>query len=165
MYVWRVERARRVSRFQHSSRHSAVKPCLHGAFSAQTPKPSFCPSPISPDELLVRLETKTGLQDLVLENNRDHLISGRAYNTTGYTLQLFEYLGRNSTVSEMVAASEDPKLTERSVVTGIRKLNEILYKLLGLRIQHDKESGALRLVNQNDAIMATENFARVRQGA
>jgi hypothetical protein len=123
-------------------------------------KSELLPIVISPDDLLAKLQAKTGLQDLILENNRDHLISGRAYNTTGYVLQLFEYLGRNTTISEVIAASEDPKLTDRTIVTGVRRLNEILYKLLGLKIQHVKESGELRLVNQNDAIAATEDFAK-----
>lgn len=123
-------------------------------------KSELLPIVISPDELLARLQAKNGLQDLILENNRDHLISGRAYSTTGYVLQLFEYLGRNTTVTEVIAASEDPKLTDRTIVTGIGRLNEILYKLLGLKIQHVKESGDLRLVNQNDAISATEDFAK-----
>jgi hypothetical protein len=123
-------------------------------------KTELLPIVISPDELITRLQTKTGLQDLILENNRDHVISGRAYNTTGYVLQLFEYLGRNTTVAEITAASEDPKLTERTIATGVNRLNEILYKLLGLKIQYVKDSGELRLVNQNDAISATENFAK-----
>ena len=123
-------------------------------------KSELLPIVISPDDLLAKLQTKTGLQDLILENNRDHLISGRAYNTTGYVLQLFEYLGRNTTIAEVIAASEDPKLTDRTIVTGVRRLNEILYKLLGLKIQHVNDSGELRLVNQNDAIAATEDFAK-----
>lgn len=123
-------------------------------------KTELLPIAISPDDLLARLQAKTGIQDLILENNRDHLISGRSYNTTGYVLQLFEYLGRNTTIAEVIAASEDPKLTDRTIVTGIRRLNEILYKLLGLKIQHVKDTGELRLVNQNDAISATENFAK-----
>lgn len=123
-------------------------------------KSELLPIAISPDDLLAKLQAKTGLQDLILENNRDHVISGRAYNTTGYVLQLFEYLGRNTTIAEVIAASEDPKLTDRTIITGIRRLNEILYKLLGLKIQHVKESGELRLVNQNDAIAATEDFAK-----
>ena len=32
--------------------------------------------------------------------------------------------------------------------------------MLGLKIQHVKESGELRLVNQNDAIAATNNLAK-----
>lgn len=123
-------------------------------------KSELLPIVISPDDLLAKLQAKTGLQDLILENNRDHLISGRAYNTTGYVLQLFEYLGRNTTIAEVIAASEDPKLTDRTIVTGIRRLNEILYKLLGLKIQHVKDTGGLRLVNQNDAITATADFAK-----
>lgn len=123
-------------------------------------KSELLPIVISPDELTNRLNAKNCLQELILESNRDHLISGRAYNTTGYVLQLFEYLGRNTTIAELIAASEDPVLTDRTIVTSIGKLNEILYKLLGLRIQHAKDSGQLRLVNQNDAIAATENFAK-----
>lgn len=123
-------------------------------------KTDLLPIAISPDDLLTRLQAKSGLQDLILESNKDHLISGRAYNTCGYVLQLFEYLGRNTTISEVVAASEDPKLTDRSVITGIKRLNEILYRLLGMKIQHVKETGELRLVNQNDAITATEDFAK-----
>lgn len=123
-------------------------------------KSELLPIAISPDDLLAKLQAKTGLQDLILENNRDHMISGRSYNTTGYVLQLFEYLGRNTTIAEVIAASEDPKLTDRTIVTGVRKLNEILYKLLGLKIQHVKDSGELRLVNQNDAIAVTEDFAK-----
>lgn len=123
-------------------------------------KTELLPIAISADELLTRLQVKTGLQDLILESNRDHLISGRSYSTTGYVLQLFEYLGRNTTVAEVIAASEDPKLTDRTIVAGVRRLNEILYKLLGLKIQHIKDTGELRLVNQNDAIAATEGFAK-----
>lgn len=124
-------------------------------------KTELLPLCLTSEELLAKLQGKAGLQELILENNRDHIIgSGKRYNTTGFTLQLFEYLGRNTTVSEVVAASEDPKLTERSVITSVNKLNEILYKLLGLKIQHVKESGELRLVSQNDAIAATEDFAK-----
>lgn len=123
-------------------------------------KTELLPILISPDDLLARLQTKTGLQDLILENNRDHLISGRAYNTTGYVLQLIEYLGRNTTIAELAAASDDPKLTDRTITNAVRKLNEILQKLVGLKIQHVKESGELRMVNQSDAIIATENFAK-----
>ena len=123
-------------------------------------KSELLPFVISPDELIARLQSKDALQDLILESNRDHLITGRAYNSTGYVLQLFEYLGRNTTVNELIAASEDPKLTDRSVGTAVGKLNEILYKLLGLKIQHVKESGQIRLVNQNDAIAATNNLAK-----
>ena len=123
-------------------------------------KSELLPIAISSDDLLVKLQAKTGLQELILESNRDHIISGRCYNTTGYVLQLFEYLGRNTTIAEVIAASEDPKLTDRTIVTGVGRLNEILYKLLGLKIQHVKDSGELRLVNQNDAIAATENFAK-----
>ena len=123
-------------------------------------KSELLPIAISSDDLVAKLQAKAGLQDLILESNRDHLISGRTYNTTGYVLQLFEYLGRNTTVSEMIAASEDPVLTDRTIVTGIGRLNEILYKLLGLKIQHVKESGELRLVNQNDAIAASMDFAK-----
>lgn len=123
-------------------------------------KSELLPIVISPDELQARLGAKNALQELILESNRDHIISGRAYNTTGYVLQLFEYLGRNTTVAEVIAASEDPKLTDRTIATGIGRVNEILYKLLGLKIQHVKESGELRLVNQNDAIAATENFTK-----
>lgn len=123
-------------------------------------KSELLPIAISSDDLLAKLQAKTGLQELILENNRDHVISGRSYNTTGYVLQLFEYLGRNTTIAEVIAASEDPKLTDRTIVTCIRRLNEILYKLLGLKIQHVKDSGELRLVNQNDAIAATEDFAK-----
>ncbi len=123
-------------------------------------KSELLPFAISPDELISRLQSKDALQELVLEGNRDHLISGRAYNTAGYVLQLFEYRGRNTTVNELVASSEDPKLTDRSVVSSVNKLNEILYKLLGLKIQYVKESGEIRLVNQNDAITATNNLAK-----
>lgn len=123
-------------------------------------KSELLPIMISPDDLLTKLQANNGLQELILENNRDHLISGRAYNTTGYVLQLFEYLGRSTTIAEVTAASEDPKLAERTIVTAIGRLNEILYKLLGLKIQHVKASGELRLVNQNDAITATEDFAK-----
>lgn len=123
-------------------------------------KSELLPLCLSPDELMAKLQLKGGLQDLILESNKDHLISGRAYSTTGYVLQLFEYLGRNTTINEIIAASEDPKLTDRTVIGAIRKLNEIIYLVLGLKIQHTKDSGELRLVNQNDAIVATEGFAR-----
>jgi hypothetical protein len=119
------------------------------------------PLAMTPEELQQHLQSKVGLQELILgAGNRDHVTSGRSFNTTGYVLQLFEYLGKTTTVAEMIAASEDPKLTDRSVINGIAKLNEILYKLLGIKIQHVKETGELRLVSQNDAITATENFAK-----
>lgn len=110
------------------------------------------------DELLQRLEAKTGLQDLILENNRDHLISGKAYNTAGYVLQLIEYLGRKCTIGEVVAAS-DGDLAPRSVITSIGKINIILYSLVGLRLTLVKDTGEIRLVNESDALMATEKFA------
>ena len=75
-------------------------------------KSELLPIMISPDDLLTKLQANNGLQELILESNRDHLISGRAYNTTGYVLQLFEYLGRSTTIAEVTAASEDPKLAE-----------------------------------------------------
>ena len=79
-------------------------------------KSELLPFAISSDELISRLGSKDALQELILESNRDHLISGRAYNTAGYVLQLFEYRGRNTTVNELVASSEDPKLTDRSAM-------------------------------------------------
>jgi hypothetical protein len=122
---------------------------------SKTPLEPLC---LSADDLLARVQNKAGLQDLILENNRDHLIAGKAYNTTGYVLQLVEYLGRNCTVGEVVAAS-DGQLTERSVISGIGKINVLLYNLVGLRLTLIKESGAIRLVNESDALMATEKFA------
>lgn len=122
---------------------------------AKTPLEPLC---LTADDLLSRLQAKTGLQDLILENNRDHLISGKAYNTAGYTLQLIEYLGRKCTVGEVIAAS-DGDLTERSVVTSIGKINILLYSLVGLRLTLVKETGEIRLVNESDALMATEKFA------
>lgn len=121
-------------------------------------KTALEPLCLSADDILTRLQNKTGLQDLILENNRDHLISGKAYNTTGYVLQLVEYLGRKCTVGEVVAAS-DGELTERSVAAGIGKINVLLYNLVGLRLTMVKESGEIRLVNESDALMATEKFA------
>ena len=122
---------------------------------AKTPLEPLC---LSADDLIARLQNKTGLQDLILENNRDHLISGKTYNTAGYVLQLVEYLGRKCTVGEVVAAS-DGDLTERSVNTSISKINGILYALVGLRLTLDKDSNQIRLVNESDALMATEKFA------
>lgn len=122
---------------------------------AKTPLEPLC---LSPDDLLDRLQNRTGLQDLILENNRDHLISGKTYNTAGYVLQLIEYLGRKCTVGEVVAAS-DNELTERSVTTSISKINILLYSLMGLRLTLVKETGEIRLVNESDALMATEKFA------
>lgn len=122
---------------------------------SKTPLEPLC---LSADDLLNRLQTKTGLQDLILENNRDHLISGKSYNSPGYVLQLIEYLGRKCTVGEVVAAS-DGELTDRSVTTGIGKINILLYSLVGLRLTLIKETGEIRLVNESDALMATEKFA------
>jgi hypothetical protein len=122
---------------------------------SKTPLEPLC---LSADDLLDRLQHKTGLQELILENNRDHIISGKTYNTAGYVLQLVEYLGRKCTVGEVVAAS-DGDLTERSVATAITKINGILYALVGLRLTLIKDSGEIRLVNESDALMATEKFA------
>lgn len=122
---------------------------------AKTPLEPLC---LSPDDLLDRLQNKTGLQDLILEKNRDHLISGKTYNTAGYVLQLIEYLGRKCTVGEVIAAS-DGDLTERSVVSSIGKINILLYSLVGLRLTSLKDTGEIRLVNDSDALMATEKFA------
>ena len=121
-------------------------------------KTALEPLCLSSDELLERLTYKDGLQELILQNNRDHIISGKTYNTTGYVLQLVEYLGRKCTVGEIVAAS-DGALTERSVNTGINRVNGILYPLVGLRLTHVKDTGEVRLVNESDALMATEKFA------
>ena len=120
-------------------------------------------SPLEPllrtsDEVAERLQSKTGLQDLILEGNRDHIISGKAYNTAGYTLQLIEYLGRKCTIGEVVAAS-DGGLTERSVTSSISKINGILYALVGLRFTLVKETGEIRLVDKRDTEHATEKFA------
>ena len=122
---------------------------------AKTPLEPLC---LSTDDLQQRLQIKTGLQDLILENNRDHLISGKAYNTAGYVLQLIEHLGRKCTIGEVVAAS-DGDLTERSVTTSIGKINGMLYALAGLSFTLIKETGEIRLVNDSDALMATEKFA------
>jgi hypothetical protein len=121
-------------------------------------KTALEPLCLSPDELIQRLTHKDGLQELILQNNRDHIISGKTYNTTGYVLQLVEYLGRDCTVGEIVAAS-DGALTERSVNTGINRVNWILYPLVGLRLTHIKDTGKIRLVNESDALVATEKFA------
>ena len=111
------------------------------------------------EQIAARLQSsKTALQELVLENNRDHLISGKAYNTAGYVLQLVEYLGRKCTVGEVCAASEG-RLTERSVNASISKINGILYALVGLRFTLVKESGEIRLVDKRDTEHATEKFA------
>lgn len=122
---------------------------------AKSPLEPLC---LTPDELGEHLQAKTGLQDLILRANRDHLITGKAYNTAGFVLQLIEYLGRKCTVGEVVAASEG-ELTDRSVTSSISKINGILYALLGLRFTLVKESGEIRLVNDSDALMATEKFA------
>jgi hypothetical protein len=95
---------------------------------------------------------------LILENNRDHIISGKQYNTAGYVLQLIEHLGRRCTVGEVVAAS-DGDLTERSVSSSITKINGLLYALVGVRLTLDKETSQIRMVNDADALMATEKFA------
>jgi len=121
-------------------------------------KTSLEPLCFSPDELLSRLGNKEGLQELILENNRDHIISGKTYNTAGYVLQLVEYLGRKCTIGEVVAAS-DSCLTDRSVSNSINKINGILYPLVGLRLTLIKDTGEIRLVNESDALMATEKFA------
>jgi hypothetical protein len=113
---------------------------------------------LNSEQVAERLQSKTGLQDLILENNRDHVISGKCYNTAGYTLQLIEYLGRKCTVGEVVAAS-DGELTERSVNTSISKINGILYALVGLRFTLIKETGEIRLVDKRDTEHATEKFA------
>jgi hypothetical protein len=113
---------------------------------------------LSPDDLQERLQTKAGLQEMILQNNRDHLISGKAYNTAGFTLQLIEQLGRECTVAEVIAESEG-ELTERSVIASIGKINGILYSLAGLRLTLVKETGQIRLVNESDALTATQRFA------
>jgi len=61
-------------------------------------------------------------------------------------------------VGEVVAAS-DGELTERSVLTSISKINILLYSLVGLRLTLVKDTGEIRLVNESDALMATEKFA------
>ena len=122
---------------------------------SKTPLENLC---LSHEELNDRLSIKDGLQSLILENNRDHLISGKQYNTAGYVLQLIEHLGRRCTVGEVVAAS-DGDLTERSVGSSITKINGLLYALVGIRLTLDKETSQIRMVNDADALMATEKFA------
>ncbi len=122
---------------------------------SKTPLENLC---LSHEELKDRLSIKDGLQSLILENNRDHIISGKQYNTAGYVLQLIEHLGRRCTVGEVVAAS-DGDLTERSVSSSITKINGLLYALVGVRLTLDKETSQIRMVNDADALMATEKFA------
>ena len=122
---------------------------------SKTPLEHLC---LSHEELKDRLSIKDGLQSLILENNRDHIISGKQYNTAGYVLQLIEHLGRRCTVGEVVAAS-DGDLTERSVSSSITKINGLLYALVGVRLTLDKETSQIRMVNDADALMATEKFA------
>ena len=121
-------------------------------------KTALEPLCLSPDELKARLDHRDALQELILLNNRDHIISGKTYNTKGYVLQLFEYLSRRCTIGEIIAAS-DGALTDRSVVTAIGQINGILYPLLSLSLTLGKETGEVRLVNDADALMATEKFA------
>lgn len=121
-------------------------------------KTALEPLLLTSDQVAERLQSKTGIQDLILAGNRDHIISGKAYNTIGYTLQLIEYLGRKCTTGEVVAAS-DGDLTERSVLTSIGKINGILYALVGLRFTLIKETGEIRLVDKRDTEHATEKFA------
>jgi hypothetical protein len=128
-------------------------------FGAES-KSTLAPYLLSPDELNEALNTRTGIQDLLLDRHKDHLIRSRRYNLLGYVLQLFEHLGRNTNVAQVIAASEDPKLTERSVVSSISKLNEILYITLGLRIRLNRETGELRLVNENDLVLAPEKLKK-----
>ena len=122
---------------------------------SKTPLENLC---LSHEELSDHLTVKDGLQNLILQNNRDHIISGKQYNTAGYVLQLIEHLGRRCTVAEVVAAS-DGGLTDRSVSNAVGKINGVLYALTGIRLTLDKESGSIRMVNDADALMATEKFA------
>ena len=123
---------------------------------AKTPLEPLC---LSPDQLKERLIRSDALQELILEHNRDHLISGKTYNAQGYVLQLFEYLDRKCTVGEMVAASEGG-LSERTITGSVNKLNGILYALLGMRITFDKAEGILRLVNESDVLLVTEKLEK-----
>jgi len=123
-------------------------------------KTSLEPLCLTPDQLKERLDhRKDALQELILESNRDHIITGKSYNSLGYCLQLFEHLDRKCTVGEMVASSEGT-ITERSVSTAIPKINGILYALLGLRIAHDKDNDILRFVNESDVIQITEKLEK-----
>jgi hypothetical protein len=126
---------------------------FHG--DSKSPLDPLC---LSPDDLQERLQTTAGLQEMILQNNRDHLISGKAYNTAGYTLQLIEHLCRECTVAEVIVESEG-ELSERSVIASISKINGILYSLAGLRLTLNKETGQIRLINESDAWLATEKFA------
>lgn len=123
---------------------------------AKTPLEPLC---LTPEQLQERLRRSDALQELILENNRDHIISGKAYNTPGYCLQLFEHLGRKCTIGEMIAASEGT-FTERSISNAVPKINGILYALIGLRITHDKENDILRLVNESDVLHVTEKLEK-----
>ena len=123
---------------------------------SKTPLEPLC---LTPDQLKERLIRSDALQELILEHNRDHLISGKTYNAQGYVLQLFEYLDRKCTVGEMVAASEGG-LSERTITTSVNKLNGILYALLGMRITFDKAEGILRLVNESDVLLVTEKLEK-----
>lgn len=123
---------------------------------AKTPLEPLC---LTPDQLKERMFRNDALQELILENNRDHLISGKAYNAAGYVLQLFEHLKRDCTVGEIVAASEG-EISERSIASAVTKLNGILYALLGMRITHDKAQGILRLVNESDVLVVTEKLEK-----
>jgi hypothetical protein len=58
-----------------------------------------------------------------------------------------------------VVAASDGDLTERSVSSSITKINGLLYALVGVRLTLDKETSQIRMVNDADALMATEKFA------
>jgi len=113
---------------------------------------------LTADDIKKQLQRKEGLQELILQNNRDHLISGKCYGTPGYVLQLIEYLDRSCTVNEIIAASENT-LTDRSVRNAITKINGILYALLNMHFTLVKDTGAIHLVDESDVLVATEKFA------
>ncbi len=104
-------------------------------------------------------EQRDAIQNMILERNRDYIISGKAYNTAGYVLQLIEeFKDRECTVNEVVARSQG-ELSERSVATSIAKINTIIYNLAGLRFTYEKETGRIHLVNESDVLASTTKFA------
>ena len=119
-------------------------------------------SGMSPDQIAEMLSRRFGLHETLLNDpaTRPYVTTGKKPNLPGWILYLFEHDGRDTTVP-LLASNGD--LSERSVNTGLTKLNDVLYPVFHLKIERVKGLGGAptdraRLSSVDDAKAATDDF-------
>jgi hypothetical protein len=119
-------------------------------------------SGMSPDQVSEMLARRFGLHETLLNDpaTRPYVTTGKKPNLPGWVLYLFEHEGRDTT---MPIIGSNGELSERSVSTGLGKLNNILYPVFHLKIERVKGlngvlTDQIRLSNVDDAKAATDDF-------